>query len=135
MKRSTVLTEKNRAAWASVFAVIILLPIGFSIAGFVFSGGREVSEAFLEAPDPRWESCYRDATYMRFQHMDLLKEVRADVIRRGLKGGITLAGCGDCHLNRAQFCDRCHEAASVNLDCFGCHYYPESASEREQLGQ
>ena len=69
---------------------------------------------------------------MRFHHMDLLKEARADVIRAGLKGGITLAGCGDCHHNRELFCDRCHEKASVTLDCWGCHYYLTD-SELEEL--
>jgi len=132
MKRSTVLTEKNRGTWATVFAVIILLPVALSLVGFVFSRGDGTPEVFLEAADPRWENCVRDAEYMRFRHMDLLKEVRSDVIRAGLKGGITLAGCGDCHQNREQFCDRCHEAASVSLDCWGCHYYLTD-SEIEEL--
>jgi len=132
MKRSTVLTEKNRGTWATVFAVIILLPIALSLVGFVVTRGETTPEVFLEAPDSRWANCVRDAEYMRFRHMDLLKEVRSDVIRDGLKGGITLAGCGDCHHNREQFCDRCHEAASVSLDCWGCHYYLTD-SELEEL--
>ena len=132
MKRSTVLTEKNRGTWATVFAVIILLPVLLSLVGFVFSRGGDKAEVFLEAPNPEWENCVRNAEYMRFRHMDLLKEVRDDVIRDGLKGGITLAGCGDCHENRDQFCDKCHEKASVLLDCWGCHYYL-TAAEREDL--
>jgi hypothetical protein len=120
MKRSTVLTEKNRGAWATAFTAVILLPVVFSLLRPLWA---QEPEPFLEAPDPRWESCVRDAEYMRFHHMDLLKEVRSDVIRAGLKGGITLAGCGDCHHNRDRFCDRCHERASVTLDCWGCHYY------------
>ncbi|MFH1765655.1 MAG: hypothetical protein ABIF09_15815 [Gemmatimonadota bacterium] len=132
MKRSTVLTEKNRGAWATIFAVIILLPVALSLAGFVSFRVEETPEVFLEAPNPEWENCLRDAAFMRFQHMDLLKDVRTDVIRNGIKGGITLARCGDCHENRDQFCDKCHEAASVSLDCWGCHYYL-TASEREEL--
>ena len=132
MKRSTVLTEKNRGTWATVFAMIIMVPVALSLLGFVFSRGGDPPEVFLEPSDLRWENCIRDAEYMRFRHMDLLKEVRSDVIRHGLKGGITLAGCGDCHQNRDQFCDKCHEAASVSLDCWGCHYYL-TASEREEL--
>lgn len=120
MKRSTVLTERNRATWATAFVGIILLPVLFSLLKPLWAAEPEI---FLEAPDSRWENCVRDTEYMRFHHMDLLKEVRGDVIRNGLKGGITLAGCGDCHHNRDQFCDRCHEKASVTLDCFGCHFY------------
>lgn len=133
MKRSAVITEKNRATWATVFAVLIFLPVVLSILGLVFSRSAEAETVFLEAPDPRWENCVRDVEYMRFRHMDLLKEVRAEVIRQGLKGGITLAGCGDCHHNRDQFCDKCHQKASVTLDCFGCHYYL-TAEERAELG-
>ena len=129
MKRSTVLTEKNRGAWATGFAVIILLPVALSILKPLWAAEPEV---FLEAPDARWEACVRDVEYMRFHHMDLLKEVRSDVIRKGLKGGITLVGCGECHHNREQFCDRCHEKASVSLDCFGCHFYLTD-SELEEL--
>jgi len=129
MKRSTVLTEKNRGTWASVFAVLILFPVVLSILKPLWAAEPEV---FLEAPDARWENCVRDAEYMRFRHMDLLKDTRSDVIRSGLKGGITLVGCGDCHHNRDLFCDRCHEKASVSLDCWGCHYYL-AAAEREEL--
>ncbi len=134
MKRSTVLTKKNRAKWATAFGVVILLPVILSLVGFVVSRKPEVPVVFLEAPDPRWENCVRDASFMRFRHMELLKEVREEVIREGLKGGVTLAGCGDCHRNRDQFCDRCHEAASVSLDCFGCHYYL-TAAEKAGLGR
>lgn len=129
MKRSTVLTEKNRGTWATVFAVVILLPVAFSVLRPLWAAEPE---PFLEAADPQWQSCVRDVEYMRYHHMDLLKEVRSDVIRAGLKGGITLAGCGDCHHNRDQFCDKCHQAASVSLDCWACHYYL-TASEREEL--
>lgn len=120
MKRSTVITEKNRGTWATVFVVIVLLPVVLSLLRPLWA---EEPEVFLEEPDARWENCLRDLEYMRFHHMDLLKEARSDVIRNGLKGGVTLAGCGECHHNRDQFCDRCHEKASVSLDCFGCHFY------------
>jgi len=128
MKRSTVLTERNRGTWATVFTVIILLPVVFSVLKPLWAAEPET---FLEPPDPRWENCVRDAEYMRFHHMDLLKDTREDVIRSGLKGGITLAGCGDCHRHRDLFCDRCHEAASVSLDCWGCHYYLTESEIRE----
>lgn len=129
MKRSTVLTERNRGAWATAFAIVILLPVALSILRPLWAAEPDV---FLEPADPRWENCVRDVDYMRFHHMDLLKEVRSDVVRAGLKGGITLKGCGECHHNRDLFCDRCHEKASVVLDCWGCHYYL-TRSEIEEL--
>jgi len=134
MKLSTALNRENRGVVATVLVIIILLPLAASMVGFAFAAGREIPEVFLEKADPRWESCVRDAEYMRFYHMDFLKEVREDVVRAGIKGGVTLAGCGDCHRNRIEFCDKCHNAASVSLDCFGCHFYPETDAERRAAG-
>ncbi len=134
MKLSTALNRENRGVVATVLIVLILLPLGISIVGFVFQGRRQVPDVFLEKVDPKWESCVRDPEYMRFYHMDFLKQTREDVVRAGIKGGVTLAGCGDCHRNREDFCDRCHQAASVDLDCFGCHFYPETDAERLTAG-
>jgi hypothetical protein len=68
MKRSTVLTEKNRGTWATAFAVVIFLPVALSILRPLWAAEPEV---FLEAPDARWDNCVRDIEYMRFHHMDL----------------------------------------------------------------
>ncbi|MFO8173439.1 MAG: hypothetical protein R6T96_04095 [Longimicrobiales bacterium] len=130
MKLSTALNRENRGIAATILGILILLPLGFSVVAFAFEGGEEEQEVFLEKVDSRWESCVRDAEWMRFYHMDFLKDIREDVVRAGIKGGVTLAGCGDCHVNRANFCDRCHLVANVTLDCFGCHFYPETAEER-----
>jgi len=129
MKRSTILTEKNRSTWATIFAVVILLPIGLSAFGLHIPSPPEMPEVFLEPVDQKWENCIRDSTEMRFRHMEVLKEIRDKVIRLGIRDEVTLAGCGTCHINRERFCDRCHAEASVTLDCFGCHYYPETAAE------
>ena len=131
MKLSTALNRENRGVAATVLVILILIPLGASTVGFAFGGREEVPDVFLEKADPKWESCVRDAEWMRFRHMDFLKETRDDVVRSGIPGGVTLSGCGDCHHNRAEFCDKCHVAASVTLDCFGCHFYPETAEERE----
>lgn len=130
MKLSTALNRENRGKAATVLVAVILLPVALSLLGFAFQGRSETPEVFLEKVDPKWESCVKDAEWMRFHHMDFLKDIREDVVRAGIKGGVTLAGCGDCHLNRANFCDRCHQVANVTLDCFGCHFYPETEAER-----
>ena len=53
--------------------------------------------------------------------------------RFGIRSEVTLEHCGRCHTSRERFCDRCHDAASVKLDCFGCHYYPEPGSASQEL--
>ena len=29
--------------------------------------------------------------------------------------------CLDCHSNKTQFCDQCHNYVAVTPNCFGCH--------------
>ena len=102
---------------------IIFIPFILSIAGYVL--GDEVKPSpFLEAPDSGAENCVEDASYMRFHHMDMLRQMRAQAVRDGMRSETTLDKCRECHPSREMFCNRCHEAASVSLDCFGCHYYP-----------
>ena len=72
------------------------------------------------------------AVYLRRILKETIEKSQLDilikVIRYGIRDEVTLAGCGECHINRERFCDRCHLAASVTLDCFKCHYYPESST-------
>jgi len=84
-------------------------------------------------PPSAFQDCVEETSYMRVHHMDLLKEIREEVIRDGIRGEVTLEQCARCHLSKERFCDRCHQAATVVLDCFGCHYYPEPGSEAQGL--
>jgi len=107
-------------------AVVILLPLTYSLVTYVFAGGSVDSEPFLEPPEARFKYCVKDAEWMRFHHWELLKEIRNDVVRDGNVGETTFDDCRACHPNREQFCNKCHDAVNARPDCFGCHYYPES---------
>jgi hypothetical protein len=134
MKLSTALRGKKLGAVVTVMIVIILLPFGFSVASLAIPGGDQMPDVFLEMPAAQFDSCVRDTEYMRFRHMDLLKQIREEFIRDGIRGNVSLTGCRDCHTSRERFCDQCHQAATVILDCFGCHYYPEPGEDSRQLG-
>ena len=113
-----------------VIVLIILFPFGYSVVCSVFSQGIQHSQLFLEKPDEKYEACVRETTHMRFNHMDLLKEIRDSVVREGKRGEIGLDNCWQCHTSRERFCNQCHNAVNLNLDCFRCHYdpdYPEGA--------
>ena len=60
---------------------------------------------------------------------DLLKEIRNQVVREGITSDISLEECRDCHTDRSRFCNQCHNIVNLNLDCFGCHNYPETAED------
>ena len=102
---------------------VILVPFILSIANYVL-GGEAAASPFLDEPIEKYKDCVEDTEYMRFHHMDMLREIRSQVVRDGKRQEITFDTCRECHPKRDTFCNRCHDAASVRLDCFGCHYYP-----------
>lgn len=105
--------------------VLVLIPIGYSAAGALFSAGGD-DEVFLVIPESAGTVCVRSTIFMRYHHMNLLKDMRDEVQRDGVRGAVGFANCRQCHYNRDEFCNRCHEAVNLAPDCFGCHYYPES---------
>ncbi len=135
MRIEEMLKKNKGTITVVILALIILSPIGFYA---VRDAVPQDTEAFLEMPDPKYTECVRDTEYMRLQHWVLLKEIREKVVREGEKVTVmqegeevevTFSGCRDCHTNRSRFCNECHNIANVNLDCFGCHNYPETPQE------
>jgi hypothetical protein len=112
------------AAVVPVTALIILFPLGYTLVRSVLSRGEEPGRPFLEQPVGKQVQCVRETTYMRFHHMDLLKQLRNDAVRKGEREEITLNTCRECHPSRERFCNRCHDAVNLHPDCFRCHYYP-----------
>ena len=133
--------DRKRRLAVVVPVVIIVLPLIYSVGAWAVSlAGAD--EPFLEMPDPQFTECVRDTEYMRFSHMTLLMNARDEAIRDGNRGDIGLsrlkpeAGvitassgnpdrtyCSDCHTSRENFCNQCHNAVNLYLDCFSCHEY------------
>ena len=135
MKVSRTMSSHTKRIVVTAALLVILFPFGYSLVSGILTGGSDAAEVFLEQPDPKYQECVRDTEYMRFHHMDLLKEIREEFVRHGNRDEIGFDSCRGCHTNRAGFCNRCHNAVSLNLDCFGCHYYPETVSENASLGK
>jgi hypothetical protein len=127
-----ILNEKRKVLLVVIPILIILFPLGYSVADFLFSKDTQRSRPFLQMPDAKYRQCVRETSYMRFHHMDLLKAIRDETVREGKAGEITLENCQGCHTNRERFCNQCHNAVNLNLDCFGCHYYPLKAQMNAQ---
>ncbi len=109
-----------------IFIILVAFPFVYALAG----GTGEV-------PDPQSPSgeCVKDKAYMTAWHMDLLNEWRDEVVRDGQRpkvqaGGkeyprsLTL-GCMQCHDDKEQFCDDCHDYAGVSPYCWDCHVEPQ----------
>ncbi len=126
MKIESMLKRNRGTVAAATLALVILLPIGYYAARNAFSGN---AEPFLEKPDPKYKECVQDAVYMRLHHMELLKQSRLEYVREGKRSNVTIERCRECHTNRDLFCNQCHYAVNLYLDCFGCHNYPDSPEE------
>jgi hypothetical protein len=111
-----------------ILAALVLMAAPLLCAVITFAARPDPRLPWLEPPVPG-TTCILPKASMRLYHMTHLKHLRDQVVREGrrdLLGGARPQGitsCRGCHLHREQFCDRCHERAGVQPDCFGCHDY------------
>ena len=122
-----ILHSNRKVLFVVISILVILFPLGYSAAGFIFAKDTGQPRPFLEMPDAKYKKCVKETAYMRFHHMDLLKEIRDDSVREGKTEKITLENCRECHTSRERFCNECHDAVNLHPDCFDCHYYPLKA--------
>jgi len=115
---------KTAVIAVAIPVLVILFPLGYSVVSYVAAQGVSSPQPFLEKPDAKYENCVKDTDYMRLHHWELLRGIREEIVRYGMRGEIGLKKCGECHTSRERFCDRCHNTVSMTPDCFGCHYYP-----------
>lgn len=113
---------------AAAAVVILLLPLAYSVVWFALSLGATGAEPFLASPDTaQGDRCIIRSAYQlnpRFHHMVLLKQLRNEAVREGIRGEVGFGTCQQCHTSKEQFCNQCHRAVNLNVDCYRCHYYP-----------
>ena len=108
-----------------VALALMAVPLLYALISFAARPASQLS--WLEPARPGTTCVLPKDT--RYEHMRYLKSLRDQVMREGKREQITgahaqgLGSCRSCHAHRELFCDRCHERASVRLDCFGCHAY------------
>jgi hypothetical protein len=123
-EQKSVLSKGGRSHLLTLAIVfVVLAPLVYSAVSWAVNQDDATDEIFLERPDPKYTACVKDTEYMRYHHWELLRSVREDVVRYGIRGDIGLKECGNCHVSRERFCDQCHNAVSLKPDCFECHYY------------
>lgn len=127
---------------------IITLGLLVFIAGMTFpfwyGRGKSATAPALSLDTPaiaqlKEKRCVEDTSFMRANHMKMLKSWREEVVRDGhryykAKDGRTyeksLTGtCIQCHSNKKQFCDRCHDYLNVKPSCFDCHVVPPEVNK------
>jgi len=123
------------SGWVIALIIVFLVVVSFP---FWYNLGKAATVPTLENQGlkltPRAvaaKECVRDTAYMRTEHMQLLDIWRDTVVRDGKRMYVTPQGksfnmslsntCLDCHSNKADFCDKCHNFASVDPYCWDCH--------------
>lgn len=118
--------KKIIVAGVIIFIVIATFP-------FWYNRGKAAPAPvpLLTAKAKAAKVCVRSTEYMKTEHMQLLDLWRESVVRHGERIYVSPSGreytmslsntCLDCHSNKAEFCDRCHNYASVTPYCWDCH--------------
>lgn len=122
---------------------LILLGLGIFVIGITFPFwygiGKPAAPPELSLDTPAIAAldekrCVENSAFMRANHMKLLSAWRDESVREGhrvytAKDGRqfekSLTGtCLQCHSNKEQFCDRCHNYTGAAPSCFDCHVVP-----------
>jgi hypothetical protein len=116
-----------------VFLIVATFP-------FWYGRGKAVSPPELKLDTPAIQQlkeklCVEPASFMRSNHMKLLGAWRDGAVREGIRSytaadgrvfQVSLTGtCLECHSNKKQFCDRCHDYTRAKPACWNCHIIPE----------
>ena len=111
----------------------LILFVGLFSFPFWFNVGKAAPapEVVLTEQAKAAKECVMPTDFMKTEHMQLLDVWRLKVVRDGVSQFVNADGkefdmslsntCLDCHSNKAEFCDRCHNYASVNPSCWDCH--------------
>lgn len=109
-----------------IFIAIVTFPFWYNLGK-----ASPVPEPVLTEKAKAARACIRDTAYMRTEHMQLLDVWRDTVVRdtkrmyineQGKTFNMSLSNtCLDCHSNKKEFCDRCHDYASTRPYCWDCH--------------
>jgi hypothetical protein len=113
-------------AGIAIFFALFTFPLWFNLGKAAPAPELVLTEKAKTAKD-----CVMPTDYMRANHMQVLDLWRHQVVRNGQRIFVNAAGeefsmslsnsCLDCHSNKADFCDKCHNYASVTPYCWDCH--------------
>jgi hypothetical protein len=109
-----------------IFLLLISSPIWYNMASGKASYVPQVQI------DTSQTQCVESKEYMRANHMDLLDDWRMEVVRgesriykasdgKEYEKSLTNT-CMSCHMDRTEFCVKCHDYAAVKQPkCWDCH--------------
>lgn len=132
--------DKNKILTGLViFVAIVTFPFWYNLGKAIPAPEPKLSEKAKAAKE-----CVVPKQVMKQEHMQILDLWRDTVVRdanRAYKTGkgrtfnMSLStgedSCTGCHDNKAEFCDKCHNYASVDPYCWDCHIAPKEKKPEE----
>ena len=120
--------KKLIIAGVAIFVALIAFPFWFNMGKAAPAPELALTAHAKAANDGK---CVMPTEFMKAEHMQLLDVWRHSVVRNAQRTFVNTSGeefnmslsstCLDCHSNKADFCDRCHDYASVRPYCWDCH--------------
>lgn len=114
-----------------IFFGLVLSPIGPNLGKTVAAPDPKLDTPAIQKLAEKDRKCVMPKDYMRTSHMQMLVDWREAVVRDGQREFVNPEGkkftaslsntCMECHSNKTQFCDQCHNYVAVTPNCWGCH--------------
>lgn len=134
-ERPTVLKKlydgKYIFAGLIIFLALVTFPLWPNLGKVVATPTAKLDTPAIQKLAEKDRKCVMPTAYMRTNHMQLLDDWRTEVVRTGTRDFVNPEGkrylaslsntCMDCHSNKTQFCDQCHNYLAVKPTCWGCH--------------
>ena len=133
MPNNKTMYDKGKVgAGIVIFLFLITFPFWYNLGK-----AAPAPEIKLSAKAQAAQACVESKAYMKTEHMQLLNVWRDEVVRSAKRTYVNSSGkqfemslsntCLDCHVEKAEFCDKCHNYASVTPYCWDCHIDPKEA--------
>lgn len=114
-----------------IFFALVTLPLWQNLGKAIPAPVPKLDTPAIQKLAEKDRKCVQPTAFMRANHMQLLDAWRTEVVRGGNRdfvapGGVKYTAslqntCLECHSNKAQFCDQCHNYVAVTPTCWGCH--------------
>jgi len=128
------MNDKNKIVIGLIiFVAIVTFPFWYNLGKASSAPEPKLSEKAKVAKE-----CVVPKEIMKQEHMQILDLWRDTVVRdanrvyktgKGKTFNMSLStgedSCMGCHESKAEFCDKCHNYASVDPYCWDCHIAPK----------
>jgi hypothetical protein len=119
----------------AIFLILVTAPLWKNLGKVVPAPDPQLNTPAILALAEKDRTCVESKEFMRANHMRLLIDWRDEAVRNANRDYVNSKGkkylaslsnnCMECHSNKSQFCDQCHNYVAVAPNCWGCHWDKE----------